>query len=264
MREPPPPPLRRRRGRSAAVRWATVALRALLSRSYYKFGIWVAGHPATVLLLSFVFVAGFSAGLIKFQVETDPVNLWYVARAGCAARLIGTPRTKRPCGTVPPARFVLASRQVGAVIDDAAAERLFRPDVWPVLPHAAGHHLHLGRLEHRVVRQFTHPVRDPRQHLPDRRTGARWPDGASTYSCSRYASDTRNDGPPFLLPGSSRCAHVCVCVCVGVCVVGGGGTVRGCASDAPTMARSPVAASRPSATTATAARFTTCASAHCP
>ena len=49
-------------------------------RKYYTMGLWVARHPGTVLLLAFVFVAGFSAGLIKFQVETDPVALWSVER----------------------------------------------------------------------------------------------------------------------------------------------------------------------------------------
>ena len=46
--------------------------------NFYHWGMWVARHPGTIMLGSLIFVGGFSAGLIKFQVETDPVALWCV------------------------------------------------------------------------------------------------------------------------------------------------------------------------------------------
>ena len=46
------------------------------------------------MFLTLLFVGGFSAGLIKFQVETDPVALWSAAaRAGLDAAAHGCPGT---------------------------------------------------------------------------------------------------------------------------------------------------------------------------
>jgi len=39
-------------------------------------GLFCAQHPLKVLLIGALLIAGLSCGLIKFQVTTDPVQLW--------------------------------------------------------------------------------------------------------------------------------------------------------------------------------------------
>jgi Niemann-Pick C1 protein len=39
-------------------------------------GLFCAQHPFSVLLAGAILIAGLSCGLIKFQVTTDPVQLW--------------------------------------------------------------------------------------------------------------------------------------------------------------------------------------------
>nr|XP_039253509.1 NPC intracellular cholesterol transporter 1-like [Styela clava] len=43
---------------------------------FTKWGIWCASHPITVIIVGIVFVGICSAGLVKLQVTTDPVELW--------------------------------------------------------------------------------------------------------------------------------------------------------------------------------------------
>lgn len=43
---------------------------------FYRQGVWIANHPARTLALTLVFVAVSLLGLLRFQVETNPENLW--------------------------------------------------------------------------------------------------------------------------------------------------------------------------------------------
>ena len=42
----------------------------------FRLGLFCAQHPAIVLLTGTIVIAGLSCGLLKFQVTTDPVQLW--------------------------------------------------------------------------------------------------------------------------------------------------------------------------------------------
>ncbi|CAF0998298.1 unnamed protein product [Adineta ricciae] len=47
-----------------------------LERIFFRLGLFCAQHPFIVLLTGTIVIAGLSSGLIKFQVTTDPVQLW--------------------------------------------------------------------------------------------------------------------------------------------------------------------------------------------
>ena len=47
-----------------------------LQRGFYVLGRWVASNPSAVILASLLIVQSLCIGLVNFQVETDPVELW--------------------------------------------------------------------------------------------------------------------------------------------------------------------------------------------
>ncbi|XP_040897817.1 NPC1-like intracellular cholesterol transporter 1 [Toxotes jaculatrix] len=54
----------------------SLAAQAFLSLEFQHWGTLMASYPLTVLLVSFVVVAAFSAGLKSIELTTDPVELW--------------------------------------------------------------------------------------------------------------------------------------------------------------------------------------------
>jgi Niemann-Pick C1 protein len=44
--------------------------------SVFSLGLFCAQHPFIVLFMGTLLITGLSCGLIKFQVTTDPVQLW--------------------------------------------------------------------------------------------------------------------------------------------------------------------------------------------
>jgi len=42
----------------------------------FSLGLFCAQHPYFVLIVGMIIITGLSCGLIKFQVTTDPVQLW--------------------------------------------------------------------------------------------------------------------------------------------------------------------------------------------
>ncbi|QDZ19863.1 SSD domain-containing protein [Chloropicon primus] len=50
-----------------------------LRKWFYKQGVWIATYPIRTLLITMIFVALCLLGLLRFQVETNPENLWVPA-----------------------------------------------------------------------------------------------------------------------------------------------------------------------------------------
>ncbi|CAN6827337.1 unnamed protein product [Brassica oleracea] len=65
--------------------WAQLStVQGYLARFYSKYGIWVARHPALVLIVSVFLVLLLCVGLIRFKVETRPDKLWVGAGSRAA------------------------------------------------------------------------------------------------------------------------------------------------------------------------------------